>query len=129
MAVARIARRLRRETQGEHSAPVISALAVLNGTGPTTLGELAHAEGIARPTMTVLAAALEREGLLRREKDPADGRLVRVSITAAGRDALARSRTRKNAFLARRLRTLDQDELAALERAIDILERVVEPAV
>lgn len=123
---ARLFRRLRKESRGEQSASVISALAVLSRLEPTTLGELAEAEGVSRPSMTVMAAALERDGLMAREKDPADGRLVRVRITPKGREALARSRNLKNAYLARRLRSLYPEELSVLERAAGVLERLLE---
>ena len=49
-----------------------------------------------------------------------------MSITRQGSELLRRIRTRKNAYLARRLRKLDPDDLAALERAADVLERILE---
>ena len=54
--------------------------------------------------------------------------LALFALTAAGRDLLARVRTRKDAYLARRLRDLDADERATLDRAAAILERVLEEA-
>jgi hypothetical protein len=39
---------------------------------------------------------------------------------------LKRVRGRKNAWLARRMKELPDDEVAALERAAEILERVLE---
>jgi len=48
-----------------------------------------------------------------------------VSITPEGRALLEGLRTRKDAFLARRLDGLDAEEIAVLERAADILERVL----
>src|ERR1700712_1372064 len=41
-------------------------------------------------------------------------------------ELLARVRTRKDAYLSRRLRDLDADERATLDRAAAILERVLE---
>jgi DNA-binding MarR family transcriptional regulator len=42
--------------------------------------------------MTQLIARLEDAGLVRREADPADGRVVQVRLTDQGRDTLARRR-------------------------------------
>ena len=47
-------------------------------------------------------------------------------MTDAGRELLDELRTRKTAFLAERLETLEPEERATLERAADILERVLE---
>ncbi len=76
--------------------------------------------------MTVLAGGLIGQNLIAKEADPRDGRLVRVHITQAGRRILEQSRTRRNAFLAKRLRGLSGDELHVLEEASRILLRLVE---
>src|SRR5512133_1245527 len=70
----------------------------------------------------------EEMGLVDRTQDPVDRRSFVVALTPAGRDLLERVRTRKNAYLARRLRDLDADERATLDRAAAILERVLEEA-
>ena len=49
-----------------------------------------------------------------------------LSVTRPGRDLLRRLRKRKNAYLARRLRDMPAEDLAALERAADVLERMLE---
>ncbi|HEY1420018.1 MAG TPA: MarR family transcriptional regulator [Candidatus Dormibacteraeota bacterium] len=128
LALMRTVRRLKRETDGDHSVSVIAALGSLNARGPMTLGELADAEGISRPSMTVLAAGLFERGLIRRQRDPKDGRLVRIEISEAAKRVLERSRTRRNAYLARQLRNLDPDELRILDQAAGILLRLVEEA-
>ena len=63
---------------------------------------------------------------MRREADPADRRVARVSLTADGRRTVARTRTRKTAYLARRLRKLDETELALVREALPVLERLLE---
>jgi hypothetical protein len=47
-----------------------------------------------------------------------------LSLTDDGAKRLERSRTRKNAWLAKRLRSLEASEIAALEAAIPVLERL-----
>jgi DNA-binding MarR family transcriptional regulator len=76
--------------------------------------------------MTVLAGSLFDNDLIRRQADPNDGRLVRVQITAPGKRVLGQSRTRRNAYLAKQLQTLNADELRILDEAATILLRLVE---
>jgi DNA-binding MarR family transcriptional regulator len=126
LAIARTARRLRQEGGEELSASQTAALATIDRHGPLTPSELAARERIQRPTVTRIVARLEDGGLVQRTRDPQDGRSSLVALSPAGRELLARGRTRKNAYLARRLRELDAEERAALERAAAILERLLE---
>jgi len=57
---------------------------------------------------------------------PDDRRSCLVGLAPAGRELLARVRTRKDVYLSRRLRDLDAGERATLDRAAAILERVLE---
>lgn len=126
----RTARRMRQEAlgaeRGELSPTLSAALATIERHGPLTPSELADRERVKRPTATRTVAKLEAEGLVARTPDPNDGRACLVSTTPAGRALVKRIRGRKNAYLARRLRDLDPGELETLERAADILERVLE---
>jgi DNA-binding MarR family transcriptional regulator len=126
VALMRTVRRLRKETDGEHSVSMIAALGSLNSHGPLTLSELAEAEGMSRPSVTVLAAALLDQSLIAKEADPSDRRVVRIHLTPSGKRALDQSRTRRNAFLAKRLGSLNVDDLRTLDRAATILLRLVE---
>jgi hypothetical protein len=47
-------------------------------------------------------------------------------VSAAGRTLLRRQRSRKNQYLARRLAALDPADVATLERAAAILERMLD---
>jgi DNA-binding MarR family transcriptional regulator len=131
LAVARTARRLRQEGfeaegRGELSPSLSAALATIDVHGPLTPSELAERERVKRPTATRILANLERLGLVSRTPDPADRRASLVATTASGRALLRRLRTRKNAYLAKRLRDLDADEVETLARAATILERLLD---
>jgi DNA-binding MarR family transcriptional regulator len=126
LAVARTARRLRQEAGEELSPSQAAALSTINRHGPLTPSELADRERIRRPTATRLIAVLEDAGLVDRTRDPHDGRSFLVSLSPDGRELLARVRTRKDAYLSRRLRELSPEERATLDRASAILERVLE---
>jgi DNA-binding MarR family transcriptional regulator len=128
MAIVRMARRLRQEsdTGGEASPTLTAALATIEREGPLTPSALAQHERIQRPTATRVVTRLAQAGLVTRTGDPADGRVSHVAITAEGRALLKRIRTRKNQYLARRLRTLTPTELQTLADAAAILERLRE---
>ena len=126
LSVTRTARRLRQEAGSDLSPSLQAALATIERRGPITPSELAEAERIQRPTATRVIARLEDEGLVDRAGDVADRRVTLISVTRAGKDLLRRLRTRKNAYLARRLRDMPAEDLAALERAADVLERMLE---
>jgi DNA-binding MarR family transcriptional regulator len=126
LAVMRLARRLRQQADGDVTPSQISALASVDRLGPLTLGELSAVERVQPPTMTRIVSGLEEQGLATREVDVTDRRVARVHLTVAGRRLLEQSRTRKNAFLASRIRTLAADDRDVLARAAEILERLLE---
>jgi len=73
-------------------------------------------------------ARLEEDGLVERAGAPDDRRSSLVSISAAGRELLDEARTRKDAYLAMRLESLDTADREALDRAAEILERMLQEA-
>lgn len=123
--IARLARRMRQEAGGDLTPTQTAALATISFHGPLTPSELATREKIQRPTATRVLALLEERALIERTADPADRRSSLVSSSAAGEALLADVRERKDAFLAERLDQLSPDDLAALDRAAEILERVL----
>jgi DNA-binding MarR family transcriptional regulator len=124
-AITRTARRLRQEAATGLSPSLTAALATIDRHGPLTPSELAAHEAIRRPTATRILGRLAEEGLVVRAADPADGRSALISASPCGRDLLATLRTRKDAYLARRLERLEPEEVAALERAATVLERLL----
>jgi DNA-binding MarR family transcriptional regulator len=129
MSIVRTARSLRQDAAAETGGltPTSTAtLASIDRFGPLTPSELAEIERVKRPSMTRTLACLEREGLVERTADPADGRSFLVAINDAGRERMARLRRRKSAYLARRLRKLDPEEVEILARAAELLDRMRE---
>jgi DNA-binding MarR family transcriptional regulator len=128
-AAIRLLRRLRREDEAMGlTAPRASALSVLVfGGQPVTLGALAQAEQVSAPTITRLVVGMERDGLVRRQADAADGRVVWLHPTTAGAKLLHAGRKRRVAALEADLAGLTSAEREILSRAADILERVLQP--
>jgi DNA-binding MarR family transcriptional regulator len=125
LTIVRTARRMRQESGTDLSPSLTAALSTVERHGPLIPSELAARERIQRPTATRVLARLEEQGLIERMPDPRDGRSSLVTASKAGRDLLAELRTRKTAFLAARIETLSAEERATLDRAADILERML----
>jgi DNA-binding MarR family transcriptional regulator len=126
LAISRAARRLRQEAGVELSPSLTAALATIDRHGPMTPSEIAVRERIQRPTVTRLLARLEEAGLAARTPDPHDRRSSLISATPAGRALMDELRTRKTAYLARRLEELDPEDRRVLERAAIVLERMLD---
>lgn len=121
----RLARRLRNEREDTSlTLNQLSAMGTLARLGPITLGELATAERIQPPSMTRIVSALEERGLVAREPDANDRRLVIVRLADEGKAMLAADRRRRDAWLNQRLRELTADEREALRLAVPVLEKL-----
>jgi DNA-binding MarR family transcriptional regulator len=107
------------------SAARLSALSVLVFGGPLTLGELAAAEQVRPATMTRIAQSLVEDGYARRDSDPRDGRIVRLSATAKGGRVMQRGRERRVANLASLLGRLSVDEVARVHEAAQLVEKAL----
>ncbi|MBW8729359.1 MAG: MarR family transcriptional regulator [Inquilinus limosus] len=127
-ALARLYRRLRRETQDGDIPPLQNLLLVLIIKSPGIgVGALAEIEGLRGPTVSGHVKQLETAGLVARTPpDPQDRRRTGLIATAEGvrrADALRRQRTD---WLARRLDLLSPAERQAIEAAIPALVRLGE---
>jgi DNA-binding MarR family transcriptional regulator len=91
---------------------------------PRRITELAEASGLAQPTITLLAKRLEQRGWVTRERQTDDGRVVLISLTKAGGEALKEFRARYRAVLRDHLGAVSARQLAALEEAVEILDEL-----
>src|SRR2546429_9290388 len=84
VALARLARRLRKHELAGLTPTQLAALATVERSGPMRLGDLAAAEGIAPPPLTRLVAPLEESGLVRRHADPQERPASTPALTPPG---------------------------------------------
>jgi MarR family transcriptional regulator, organic hydroperoxide resistance regulator len=75
-----------------------------------TVSELAAAAGVAAPTATRMLDALERAGVAERTPCAADRRVVKVSLTQAGRGTVGAAAERVEAARSRVRESLTPDE-------------------
>jgi len=126
LAVTRLSRRLRQQVAEGLTPSQVAALATVERLGAPSLGELAAAEQVRPPSMTRVVDGLVGAGLVERVVDSDDRRFARVRLTGEGRRTLQRNRSRKTAFLVRRLERLSASERRALPELVSLLEHLVE---
>jgi DNA-binding MarR family transcriptional regulator len=124
-ATIHLLRRLRRVDAASGTSPArLSALSVLVYGGARTLGQLAVAEQVKAPTMSRLVTGMEADGLVLREPDPLDGRVVHLRASAKGKRLLEGARGERLALLGALIATLTKEEQAQLGQAAALLQRV-----
>jgi DNA-binding MarR family transcriptional regulator len=121
---ALLCRQLAGSLCGELSRTEVGLLNTLRD-GPRRITELAELERLAQPTMTLLVKRLEQQGLVTRERDADDGRVVLVSLSEAGTAALEDFRTRASAALGTHLAALPDEQVEALATATQTLAELV----
>jgi DNA-binding MarR family transcriptional regulator len=109
----------------EISRTEMQVLSILS-EGPRRVTELAELEGVAQPTMTLLIKRLEDNGWTQREGLPDDGRVVMISLTAAGSSAQQRFRAQFLAAMRADLQELSDEQLQALSAATETLKSFVD---
>lgn len=122
LLVATVARLVPRDI----SVTQVSTLSTIAESGPRRITDLAAIQGIAQPSMTELIAALERSGLVRRERDPLDGRVSLATLTPAGRAFVRDRRRAATGALAELMAKLPVPDRAALTAAVPALLRLRE---
>jgi DNA-binding MarR family transcriptional regulator len=89
------------------------------------VGELAKRMALHQSTASNMIDKLESSGLVSKVRTSADQRVVRLSLTEAGRDLLARAPSPARGVLPEALRLLDDESLQRLQRELDGLLRQI----
>jgi DNA-binding MarR family transcriptional regulator len=89
-------------------------------------GEVSHRFEVDPSRITRLAQRLQDEGLLRRERDPQDNRVVRLYITEEGRLLIEDCQERRERFESRFRREFGPEELAEFRRALGVVSRLMQ---
>ena len=122
----RLGRELRREARAVGISPEqVALLVAIKYTPGIGIRSLAAQERISPPALTRHVDRLERDGLVARTPSPDDGRRIGLALTEEGQRVLRRVRSRRTAWLATRLRGLSDEDLAAVEAAIEPLSRLL----
>jgi DNA-binding MarR family transcriptional regulator len=111
------------DADGELSTAQVSTLNMV-ADGPARVSAIARNAGVKVPSATEQIIRLEAAGLLARGQDDRDARVVLVSLTAAGREAVTTANDRRNALLAGQLATLEEADREAIARAIPAMDKL-----
>lgn len=104
------------------------ALTELREDAPLTQAELGARLRLEKSTVSRLVTDLEGRGWVGRERDPADGRMVRLRLTAGGRRVTDEVSAARAALFARLVARIPAGEQEAVERALDVLVRAIDPS-
>lgn len=105
----------------------VSVLSRLADEGAASASALASAERVRPQSMSATLAALEAEGLVARRPHPTDRRQILIELTEQGWETAQSARRSREDWLTRVLvAEFDDEELRALNRAIELLERLAE---
>ncbi len=132
LLVARVAKELSRSfddvlAAAGGSTPTWQVLRALSTGEHRTQADLAAAIGVRQPTLTHHLDALERAGLVRREREDANRRVQRVTVTEAGAHLFLRLRRAAASFDGRLRAGLDDGDVAELRRLLGQLAENARP--
>jgi len=105
-------------------------LRLLRRKGAMSIGELAQALGVTGSSVTTACKRMEKAGLVTRERQSDDERMVRVMLTKQGHERVEAWQQQRRELLSQLLAPLNQDEQAALQKLLEqILEYAEQPAI
>ena len=110
------------------TTPQLRLLWTLRDEDGQPVGALAEHLGVNPSTITGHVDRLVRQGLVRREEDPSDRRIVRNYLTANGASTVGTLRRIAGAFMMNILKRLSDDQLERLTAGLEDLNRAAEEA-
>jgi DNA-binding MarR family transcriptional regulator len=123
----RVGREIRREAREVGVSPEqVSLLVAIKYEPGIGVRELAARERVSPPALSNHIDRLERDGLVARTQSAGDRRRVGLTLTEDGQRVLRKVRSRRTAWLVKRLEGLSPEELAAVEAAVEPLSRLME---
>ena len=126
--IGKLKRRLREQANiGDLTPSQVSVLLRLEREGPTTMSNLARAEGMRPQSMGSAVAVLEAAGFVTGAPDPNDRRQTILSLTDTCRERITEGRSARQDWLFRTIRArLSPQEQKDLAASVDLLKRLVD---
>jgi DNA-binding MarR family transcriptional regulator len=116
--------------RGEMTPEQYWLLRLLRHKGAMSIGELAEALGVTGSSVTTGCKRMEKAGLVTRERQSDDERMVRVMLTEQGHEQVEAWQQQRRELLSHLLAPLNQDEQAALQKLLEqILEYAERPVI
>ncbi len=96
-------------------------LRLLRRRGSLSISELADALGVTGSSVTTACKRLEKAGLVTRERQSDDERMVRVMLTEQGHEQVEAWQQRRREFLQELLAPLDPEQQATLQELLECI--------
>lgn len=109
------------------TTPQFNALLILSEYGTMTIGDLGCKMYLASSTATDLIDRMERNGLVVRQRDADDRRVVRLHMLDKGHQMIKEVLTNRKRYLNTILRQVPKDELEALKKSLKSLYVLMKP--
>jgi DNA-binding MarR family transcriptional regulator len=103
------------------TGPQRLAIRVISQTPDASAQQIARALHLHKSTVTVILERLENDGLIARTTDPADGRRIRLRLTARGRRVSAATGSTVEAAVHRALLRAPRTALAGARRVLALV--------
>ncbi len=123
---AQAMRNMRHWPGGRLSLVHLNVLIVLEADGPLPMRGLAEAMDVSQASATGIVDRMEQRGLVERQRDAEDRRVVRVAITDEGRQLVAGMANERREHLAQMLGEFTDDELQAFLIGVRAMRRARE---
>lgn len=122
-----IARAVKSVKLGDHldcglTGPQFMLLKYLALTGKGTVSEISHALGVTASAITFLSDKLVASGLVVRERDESDRRLVWLKTTLEGETKVKAAEEKRRRMFAKKLSRLTPEEM---EKLLELMEKVL----
>ena len=104
----------------------IQALGILASFGPLTMSELATALLVSKQQLTPVVDKLDQLGLLNRDSDPSDRRVVRLALSSTGQQFLNEKKTEFIAMVESKIGPLAPQDQASLKAALRLVAELLE---
>jgi DNA-binding MarR family transcriptional regulator len=125
LVIGNLVRKVRTETQTPSSAQA-ETLGYIARKGSMSIAEMAALRQVKHQSMRLVIDQLQRQGLVARHADPADGRKQLIALTSMGKATVIRSRAQRAKWLANRIDDLTTSEdRKTLHAAVGILDRLL----
>jgi DNA-binding MarR family transcriptional regulator len=130
LAMSRLRSRLRNEQAAVTTGRNMSQLSVLgriSDMGPVAASALAQAEHVRQQSISETVAALRKDGLVRGDPDPSDGRKTLLTLTPAGKELVESIVESRGSWLARAIeQQASEPERELLAAATAVLSRLAD---
>jgi len=111
---------------GRLSLVHLNVLFILEGDGPLPMRGLAEAMDVSQASATGIVDRMEQRGLVERQRDEADRRIIRVAVTDEGHRLVEGMAAQRRDHLARMLDEMTDEELAAYLVGVRAMRRIRE---